>query len=275
MLYCSGMPQIDVISRYDAFLLDVDGVLIRGSRVLDGSPNALASLRRQGRVLLLTNNSSRTRANLAERLTDLGISISSEDVLPTSRIAALYLRQEAGTVQFWPLGEEGLVAELEMEGHRLAPSPADADWVVAGIDRQMTYGSLSNALDALRNGAKLLATNTDPTFPVPGGVRPGAGALVGALRGMGFEPHAEVGKPSAYAYRVALEILGVPAERALMVGDRLETDIEGGRRAGLDTALLLTGVSDRAIAAQSPIQPTWIAESLAALVLGDAEAITT
>ena len=271
MQYCSGMPLIDIVSRYAAFLLDVDGVLVRGAHAIPGAADALETLRAHGPVLLLTNNSSRSREQSAERLSRLGLPITPKDVMPTSRIAALYLREEAGPVRFWPVGEEGLIAELEAEGHSRATAPEEADWVVAGIDRALSYDRLAEALRALRSGAKLLATNIDATFPVPGGVLPGAGAIIGALRGMGYPPDAAVGKPSAYAYRMALARLGANPADVLMVGDRLETDIEGGRNAGLDTALLLTGVTDRTIARQSAIKPTWIAESLAALAAGDVE----
>jgi len=265
------MLHADIISRYRAFLLDVDGVLIRGAAPLPGTADALATLRARGSTLLLTNNSSRTRAQSAERLRGFGFQVESDDVMTTSRIAALYLREECQRVRFWPLGEEGLIAELEAEGHLRVAAPEEADWVVAGIDRQLSYDRLAEALVALRAGAKLLATNTDPTFPVPGGVLPGAGAIVGALQGMGFPVDVNVGKPSAYAYRIALNQLGSCTQDVLMIGDRLETDIDGGRQAGLDTALVLTGVTDRKVARASGIRPTWVAESLPALVAGDVE----
>ena len=269
MSITSGSP----ILGYRAFLLDIDGVLIRGAEVLDEAIEAVATLRTHGGVILLTNNSSRSRVQVAEKLSSLGLPISPQDVLPTSSIAADFLKREAGSVTFWPLGEDGLAHELETAGHRRAERPIDAEWVVAGIDRHLTYDKLAAALLALDSGARLLATNLDSTFPVADGIRPGAGAIIGALQGMGFEPEAVVGKPSPIAYEAALNALGEGSQPALMIGDRLETDILGGRNAGMDTALVLTGVTDRDILERSSIRPTWIATSLASLVTGEAESV--
>jgi len=256
------------LDRYRAFLLDIDGVLVRGAAPLSGAVRAVRSLQERGRCLFLTNNSSRSRSGLSERLAGLGFSADVDDVVPSSYIAARHLATVAGQVTYWLIGEDGLGEELRHAGHRPADRPEDADWVVAGIDRAISYERLGGALRALRSGARLLGTNIDPTFPGSEGLLPGAGAIVGALKGMGFPAEAVVGKPSPIAFRVALERLDVDPASILMIGDRLETDILGGAEAGLDTALVLTGVAAREDAS-SAIRPTWISESLAALVAGE------
>ncbi len=258
----------DVLARYRAFLVDVDGVLTRGKEALPGAAQGLAALRRRGRTLILTNNSTRSRADLAAHLGGLGLEVAIDDVLGSAFLAARYLFLHEGPTAVWVLGEEGIRQEMCDAGHRLADEPEGAAWVVVGMDRSLTYEKLALALRAVLAGARVLATNEDATFPTPTGVVPGAGALVGALRGMGYPPTQTAGKPSPAAFEVALDVLGLPAERVLMIGDRIDTDVAGAVSCGLDSALVLTGVSSRADAARLGILPTWVAESLAAVGRG-------
>lgn len=271
--YGTVHPMADrLIDAYDAFLLDVDGVLVRDSEPISGAAVALAALNEAGCVLLLTNNSTRSRGQHAKRLNRLGFDVRADQVLSSSYLVAEYLRDAHGMVSVWVIGEDGLRGELLAAGHRLAARPEAADAVVVGMDRGISYRVLADGLRALRSGARFIATNEDGTFPTPGGVQPGAGAMVGALRGMGFSPNAVIGKPSPIALHMALRGLTVAPERVVVIGDRLETDILGGRDAGLDTALVLSGISTREEIDRSGIRPTWIAEDLAALVRGDATA---
>lgn len=257
-----------VVLRYAAYLVDVDGVLTHGKDPLPGAATALATLQRIGRTLVLTNNSTRSRDELAQHLRAVGFEVESRDVVGSAFLAAQYLARHYGPSTVWVLGEDGIRREMEDAGHRLAPYPEHASWVVVGIDRDLTYTKLALALRALDAGARVLATNEDATFPTPTGPVPGAGAVVGALRGMGFAPAHVVGKPSPLAFEVALDVLGVPANRVLMIGDRLETDIAGAAACGLDSALVLTGICSRGDAEATAIRPTWVAESLAELCAG-------
>jgi HAD superfamily hydrolase (TIGR01450 family) len=263
------LARIDpLLQRYAAFLVDVDGVLTRGSDVLPGAAEAFGMLRDHGRPAILTNNSTRAQVELSSHLRSLGFDVPPADALGTAFLAARYLAHHWGRVRVWVLGEEGIRREMVLRGHDLAACPEDAAWVVVGIDRQLTYEKLSLALRALLAGARFLATNEDATFPTPGGLVPGAGALVGALRGMGFAPECVVGKPAPAAFEVALDVLDLPASQVLMIGDRLETDIAGAQAAGLDTALVLSGVCTMKDAEHSDIRPTWIAATLADLCRG-------
>ncbi len=256
---------------YQAFLVDMDGVLTRGSSALPGAVDALRAMQTHGRVLLLTNNSTRSQQEVSRHLSLLAFDVAAEDVLPTSTLAARYLRERAGATTVWVVGEAGLRDELVLAGHELADRPDRAEWLVVGMDRRLDYEKLRLALQALLGGARLLATNEDATFPVGDGLVPGAGAVVGALRGMGYAPEAVIGKPSRLAFDAALAQLALPAERVLMIGDRLETDIVGACDAGLDSALVLSGVSAADDLARSGIRPTWVAASLADLCAGRME----
>ncbi|MDD5264847.1 MAG: HAD-IIA family hydrolase [Candidatus Bipolaricaulis sp.] len=252
---------------YEAFLVDVDGVLTRGSQPLAGAVEGLKALQARGRVVLLTNNSTRSRGQLSTHLTALGFPVSAADVFATSYLAARYLRDVCGSARVWVLGEDGLRTELAEAGHRLAERPTDADWVVVGMDRGFDYARLSLTLQALLSGARLLVTNEDATFPTTEGLVPGAGAIAGALRGMGYSPNAVIGKPSALAFAIALQELGTPKERVLVIGDRLETDIAGGCAAGMDTVLVLSGVSRESDLADSSVRPTWVAADLGSVAV--------
>ena len=256
-----------MLGRYNGFLLDIDGVLLRGGRALPGAKDALAELRKLGPVLLLTNNSTKSREGTARRLREAGIPVEPTEVLPSSYVAAKFLGQRFGLLRFWYIGEEGILEEMAAAGHTLV-SPEEAEWIVVGMDRSLTYEKLAQALRALLRGARLLATNEDPTFPTPDGLVPGAGAVVGALRGMGFPPEFVVGKPSPIAFQVALEVLGLAPSQVLMIGDRLETDVAGAQALGMDTALVLSGVTKLEDLKDARIRPTYVAWDLAALVGG-------
>jgi len=259
-----------MLSRYKGFLLDIDGVLLRGGRALPGAKDALATLRKLGPVLLVTNNSTKSRAGTAQRLSEAGIPVERNEVLPSSYVAAQVLRRRLGSVRFWYIGEEGILEEMRAAGHTLV-SAEEAEWIVVGMDRSLTYEKLAQALRALLRGARLLATNEDPTFPTPEGLVPGAGAVVGALRGMGFPPEIVVGKPSPISFQVALEVLGLGPSEVLMIGDRLDTDIAGAQALGMDTALVLSGVTKPEDLTEARIRPTYVARDLLELVAGARE----
>jgi HAD superfamily hydrolase (TIGR01450 family) len=259
------------LDQYSVFLLDVDGVLLRGEEVVAGACSAFRALQSRGQTLVLTNNATRSRAALATWLSERGFAISPEQVLCSAYAAAIELCTRHGRQPVWPLGEHGLIEELSLAGHTMASSPDEAAWVVAGMDRQLTYAKLADALKALNGGAHLLATNTDATFPTARGPMPGAGAVIGALRGMGFEPDLTIGKPERTLFRRALHIAQAPEDQVLMIGDRLQTDILGAQRSGIDSLLVLSGISDRQAVQDTGIVPTWIASSLGSILAGSVE----
>ena len=256
------------LKRYRAFLLDVDGVLVHDSRPIPGATEAVRLLQKAARVLVLTNNSTRTRLQHARRLSEAGFDVHPEDIISSAFVAADYLFLHHGAVSVWPIGEQGLTDELLARGHKAANEPQQAQWVIAGMDRHITYQKLADGLQALHAGACFLATNQDTTYPTPEGLVPGAGAIVGALRGMGYEPQLTIGKPEPFTYAVALGMIECAPDRVLMVGDRLETDILGGNRCGIDTLLVQTGISRESDIETLGIPPTWLAESITSIHTG-------
>jgi HAD superfamily hydrolase (TIGR01450 family) len=169
-------------------------------------------------------------------------------------------------VVVYPVGEPPLLEELTAAGFRLSEDPDEIDVVIASFDRTFDYRKLNIAFQALRRGARFFATNADATCPVEGGEIPDAAAVIGALEGCSKRKlELVVGKPSPLIVEVALEGLGRRAHECLMVGDRVETDILMGQRAGMTTILVLTGVTRREDLAHAPVQPDHVLENIAGI----------
>lgn len=260
------MDKFD-LSKYDVFFVDMDGVIVKSNQPIEGSPESLQELTCLGDVYVLSNNSTRSRKEFADNMQKMGMDIPPESVINSAYIISEYLVETMGSAAVYPVGEEGLTEELEIEGNRIVPSK-EADAVVAGLDRTITYDKLAGALEALLRGAKFYAANTDKTFPTPQGERPGAGATVGAITGMGFPPDLVTGKPSEIAAEIAMETAGISyPEKCLVIGDRAETDIQMANKAGMDSVLTLSGVKNPA-GQTGDLKPTLSVNSLSELVLG-------
>ena len=256
-----------MIRRYRAVVSDLDGTVYRGGRPLPGAVEALACVRAAGiRVLFVSNNPTRTAAAYAERLHGIGVAAQPADVLTSGGVVAGWLLTEAPGARVLLVGEPSLHAELTGRGVDLVESGRDADVVVVSFDRTFDYRKWMEAFRALRAGARFVATNPDPTCPVDDGEVPDCGGIIAALEATTGRPvDVVVGKPSSVMARAVLDRLQVAAHEALVVGDRLETDVWLGLRNGLDTALVLTGVTNRADVQNATEQPTFVLDGLAAL----------
>jgi phosphoglycolate/pyridoxal phosphate phosphatase family enzyme len=230
---------------YRGFILDLDGTVYLGERLLPGAGEAIAALRAAGRrVCFLSNKPIESRGQYAAKLTRLGVPTPVDDVINSSYVLARYLAREAPGARCFVIGEPPLIAELRDAG--LAPVDAPTvDYVVVAFDRTFDYRKLDVALQAVtRHGARLVGTNPDRTCPVEGGQIPDAAGMIGAVEGVtGHRVDPIVGKPSPITLDVALERLALGPADCAIVGDRLETDIAMGRAAGLATVLVLTGVT--------------------------------
>jgi 4-nitrophenyl phosphatase len=250
-----------------AVISDMDGVLWRGERLLPGVAEFFSGLRGQ-RIpfVLATNNATATFPEIARRLESVGLDLRIEETLTSANAAASFLRHQlpAGAPVL-AVGEEGLTTALTRAGFRLVQDAAGAQAVVAGLDRHVTWQKLTEAALAIQAGALFVATNLDATFPSERGLVPGAGALIAVLVTATSCHPILIGKPEPLLFLEALEILQSPAQSTLVVGDRIETDILGGQRAGMPTALVLTGVTTREMLTASPHQPDWVFEDLPAL----------
>jgi HAD superfamily hydrolase (TIGR01457 family) len=252
--------------RYDCLLFDLDGVLYRGDRAIEAAPPTMAELRSRGaRVVFLTNNSSRTPEQVADKLRSHGIEADPQEVV-TSALATAELLAGRGGGRAFVIGMDGVRDALVGAGIEvLDGEPETADLVVVGFDGSATYDRLKTASLLVERGARLVATNADASFPAADGLWPGAGALLAVVTTTtGAEPEI-VGKPFAPLFESALRRGG--GGRPLVVGDRLDTDTEGAANLGWDTMLVLTGVSSRAEAEAGPVRPTVIAEDVSTLLL--------
>jgi 4-nitrophenyl phosphatase len=255
-----------VLRQVRGFIFDLDGTLYRGNSVLPGAAEFIAGLRRGGvPYLFLTNNSTTPPAGVAERLTRMGITAGPDDVLTSSQATAAILADEKPGCRVFMVGEVGVREALVAAGLRLTEDFRQADAVVVGMDREVTYARLRDAALAIRRGAAFIATNTDRTLPTEDGLIPGAGSLVGMLEIATDVAARVIGKPSPGIMHLALRRLGTPPDLTATVGDRPETDIAGGQAAGLRTIAVLSGASTaETFAAMQPL-PDWVFEDMVAL----------
>lgn len=253
--------------HYQGYIFDLDGTIYLGDKIIPHAPETIADLRQRGYgVVFLSNKPLEQRQSYADKLTRLGIPTSPDDVINSSLALARYLTREMPGATVYAIGEPPLLEELTAAGLRLSEKPAEIEAVIASFDRTFDYRKLDIGFQALRRGARFLATNADRTCPVNGGEIPDAAAMIGALEGCsGRKVELVVGKPSLLIMEMVLAQLQLPADACLMVGDRLETDILMGHRAGVDTALVLTGITKRDALSDSSIQPDYILDSIANL----------
>ena len=226
------------------WLFDLDGTVYRGEALVPGADGVIAALRAAGRrVAFLSNKPLESRGAYAAKLTRLGIPTAADDVVNSSLVLARHLvRLDPGAPVF-VIGEPPLIAELEAHGFEVRRDHR-VRWVVIAFDRTFDYAKLNTALQAVRGGARLIATNPDRTCPTEEGEIPDCAGMMAAVEAVtGRAVDVVVGKPSPIILEVALERLGVPATEAVIVGDRLETDIVMGKRQGLATVLVLSGVT--------------------------------
>ena len=258
--------------RVRAVLFDMDGVIYVGDRVLPGVPELLEYLDRTGRKwLLVTNNASKTSAQFVEKLAKMGIRARPEQVLGSAEAAAGWLAEQVQHHN-WPtgkvimLGEEGLRYALTQQGFELTLNPEEATYAVAGINFHLTYEDLARVALAIRQGARFIGTNSDPSYPSERGLLPGAGSLLAALATATDVPPIVIGKPNRGMYEQAMRRLNVESSETMMVGDRYNTDIEGALGLGMWACGILTGVSKRADFESAPRPPHCIAADLPELL---------
>lgn len=249
-----------------ALILDLDGVLWRGNQPIGDLRRIFDRIHELGlAAICATNNSTSTPAQFAEKIAVMGGSFPAELILNSAIASARYLKKshpEGGPVYL--IGENGLISAMEELG--FWHSDRDPLAVVAGMDRQFTYDKMARANHWIRSGVPFIGANADKTFPMPNGLAPGAGSILAAIEAAsGVEPLI-IGKPSPYLYQIAMEQIGADPRETLAVGDRLETDILGGQRAGLRTALVLSGVTSREQLAAWHEAPDLVAADLAELL---------
>ena len=231
------------INTIKGLILDMDGVLWRGSETIGNLSEIFFRIRARGwRITLATNNATRTIAQYVDRLASYSVLVEPWQIINSAIATAQYLHDQfpqGGPVYL--IGENGLVEALEQQGFYQSDQHVVA--VVSSMDRQVNYDKLRKATLLIRGGALFVATNPDRTFPSPEGLVPGAGSILAALEAACYVKPVITGKPSPAMYNIALSRLGLSPSETLVVGDRAETDIAGAQLIGCRTALVLSGVT--------------------------------
>ncbi|SEO77557.1 4-nitrophenyl phosphatase [Halogranum amylolyticum] len=250
---------------YRGVVLDVDGTVVRGDTPIPGAREALDALDDAGlRRLFLSNNPTKAPAAYVERLDRAGLDVDADEVMTSGTVTVSYLREHHADDALFLVAESGFHEQVVDAGLNVVADPDAAEAVVVSIDREFSYDRLTAALYALDDGVPFVGTDPDVTIPTDEGLVPGSGAIIRAVAGVAErDPDRVLGKPDAYARSLALDYLGIPAEHCLVVGDRLNTDIALGARAGMTTVLVRTGVTDERTLNDSDVQPDYVLDSVA------------
>lgn len=264
MLKVSDVPLLE---RYDLAMFDLDGVVYVSGHAIHGVAERLQRVRDTGvHLAFVTNNASRTPEKVAANLTDLGVAATAADVVTSAQAAARVVKDRFGpTAAVLLLGGDGLAAALAAEGLHVTVEPAEAAAIVSGYGPDVLWKDVMRAATLIRDGLPYVATNTDLTIPTSYGLAPGHGVLVRTLCDFaGVEPIV-AGKPARPLMDETIRRVG--GDRPLMVGDRLDTDIEGANAVEVDSLLVMTGVTHLAelVAATPALRPSYIAPDLAGL----------
>jgi 5'-nucleotidase len=248
-----------------SWLMDMDGVLVHEERAIPGAPEFIARLvERELPFLVLTNNSRFTRRDLAARLRRSGLEVPEESIWTSALATAAFLDSQRPGGTAFVVGEAGLTTALHEAGYTMTEQ--DPEYVVLGETRTYSFEAITKAIRLVERGARFIATNPDTTGPSPDGPLPATGSVAAMIsRASGVDPY-YVGKPNPLMMRSALNALDAHSESTAMIGDRMDTDIVAGLEAGLETILVLTGVTAREDAERFPYRPSRILESVGALV---------
>jgi NagD protein len=245
-----------------SYLIDMDGVLVSGRTLIPGADRFIEQLKaRAVEYLVLTNNSIYTPRDLAHRLQAVGLDIPVERIFTSAMATARFLQSQKPNGTAFVIGESGLTEAIHSVGYIITDH--DPDYVVLGETYSYNLALITKAIRLVADGARFIATNPDPAGPSEGGLVPACGAMAALIEtASGISPFF-VGKPNPWMMRSALNYLDVHSENTVMIGDRMDTDIVAGVESGMETILVLSGVTHRENVAHYPYQPTRIVESVA------------
>ena len=256
------------ISNYRNLIIDMDGVLWRGNTALPGLEDFVSTIRNTKiRMVLATNNSSSTVDQYISKLKRMGVHVTPEEILTSAQATGSYLYKIAPKrSRVFVIGGDGITNAIR--DHEFVITEDDPDYVVIGIDKNITWEKLNTAVMNIRAGAKFIGTNPDTTYPTENGVGVGNGAILAAVKvATGISPLV-IGKPETPIYEQALQRLKSNSSDTLMIGDRLDTDILGAQRAGINTLLVLTGVTTLEMSKASVVQPDLVLTGLPEITSG-------
>jgi HAD superfamily hydrolase (TIGR01457 family) len=252
---------------FNGFIFDLDGTVYLGERLIPGADRIIRLLREGGKkVVFLSNKPLYTREDYAAKLTRLGIPTTPSEVVNSTFVLIRYLQRVAPGAKVFVMGELPFLVEMVKAGFRLTEDPGEIEYVVAAFDRTFDYRKLNIGFQAIRKGARFIATNPDRTCPVEGGELPDCAGIIAALEATTLKKvEVIVGKPSPITVQVALEVMGLEAAECILIGDRLETDIRMALESGMKAALVMTGVTDAKTLEASPVRPDHVFQSIADL----------
>ena len=253
------------MTDYEAAILDVDGTIVRGEELLPNVTDGLHALEDAGiDRLLFSNNPTRGSDHYGETLEPYGIEVDPNAVLTSATVSAEYLSTTHPNERVYLVGSDRLVTILEDAAVEVTDDPDAAEVVLGSFDKEFSYGTLWESLRALEGDVPFYGTDPDATIPIDGGLIPGSGAIIAAMEAVADrEADSILGKPSSIAAATAMNRLESDPERTLVVGDRLNTDIALGERAGMTTVLVRTGVTEQADLEAAAVQPDHVLDSLA------------
>ena len=244
------------------YVIDMDGVLVKGKKIIPGADQFIENLKKAKReFLVLTNNSLYTPRDLSHRLNLLGLDIPPERIFTSALATASFLHSQRPEGTAFVIGESGLTEAIHDVGYVI--TDINPDYVVLGETDSYNYEAITKAVRLIEAGAQFIATNPDPAGPTEAGTVPGCGAMAALIEKATGKPPFFVGKPNPLMMRTALNYIDVHSEDTVMVGDRMDTDIVAGVESGMRTVLVLSGVTARADVEKFPYRPTWILKSVA------------
>jgi NagD protein len=244
------------------FFLDMDGVLVLGKTLIPGALQFIEMLKQnKNEYLILTNNNLYTTRDLAHRLQASGLDVPAERIFTAAMATARFLHTQKEDGTAFVIGEMGLTQAIHEAGYVLTDT--NPDYVVLGEVLSYNMDQITKAIRLINDGALFIATNPDPTGPIEEGLIPATGALAALIEKATGKAPFFIGKPNPLMMRSALNYLGLHSEGTIMVGDRMDTDIIAGIMSGMDTILVLSGVSTRGEIKNFPYRPTYIVESVA------------
>ena len=249
-------------------ILDVDGTVVRGDDAIPGAKAGLELLTERGvRRLFVSNNPTKPPSAYESRFARAGFDVSADEIVTAATVTTGYLADSYGDAAHYVVGEEGLRSLMADAGLTLTSDPADARVLVASIDRDFDYDRLADAMRVLEDETvAFVGTDPDMVIPTADGDVPGSGAVIHAIAGVaGRDPDIVLGKPSRPTQALVRSRIGLDPGDCLVVGDRLDTDIALGARAGMTTALVTTGVTDTASLDDATYEPDYVLDSLAEL----------
>jgi NagD protein len=244
------------------YLIDMDGVLVHGKKMVPGADAFIETLKsNEIKYLVLTNNSIYTPIDLAHRLKTTGLEIDAEQIFTSAMATAAFMKSQKESGNAFVIGESGLNVAIHNTGYILTPE--SPDFVVLGETFDYNFHQVTKAVRLIIEGASFLATNPDPTGPSEAGVVPACGAMAALIeKASGHSPF-YCGKPNPFMIRSALNYLGVHSENTVMIGDRMDTDIVAGIQTGMETILVLTGMTTLKMIRRFPFRPTHVVKSIA------------